>query len=755
MGLILASLRKVFFIQFLWVFSAHAGPLEVLSKGAYLATGNRCQSYDKKSAQKGVTTAVCYDTKLPTQGLTDIADFLEADAEDQLFARLAQQQTVELRCAEQYANTVYSGRFNSKLIEGIQAKLDIARIAKQKLSEASQKLATDPDISSRVCPLDIASLEAETPVQLREVKNYQLCKEIIINRQAFQATVSSIPLSGVSNVREFIEKYTNSKDKFSKKQLEDAYGLAARALNEGAQKITSGLATEGAEALKRSDRHALLQDPALAEQVLKQIPIEQREDVRGLLCQADARYGKGSDSLDAGVMVTSLAFSGGVGIWARAGGFGKAALLAEQGRKAGVMTFSSMRTLSTLQAVAVGADVLAGVIAVDRACQDQMLPDLKTAGACTSAPSVEKTDQENCILMSTLSAMGFASVVPDKIWKTLGTKVSDSSMALTSGIKKVSKETDAQSLIWAAKARGDVAEASRLENQLIETLKHQEIVDARPIGNGASKPFYVKFEDGTEGVWKKNVGWPASGPAETAAYKLDQELGTDLVGATVPRTFKGVPGTVQVRVTNLMKKSKEDNPDELSLFDYLIGNRDRHYNNYLQNNSGQLVAIDHGLAFSSESTTNGLLFFNNKVDSLKTRINKRTALEAKLEQVKATPNSKAEIEDLNQQITKLKLQESQLQSAISIAMPDKKVIDKLRQTKLARWREVFGNDLSDKQIKALYKRQQELLRSVDRAEKEIGPELLYREGPMSPVMSTRPAQSGYPFGNVPLFGRPK
>ncbi|MNL07977.1 Phosphatidylinositol 3- and 4-kinase [compost metagenome] len=265
----------------------------------------------------------------------------------------------------------------------------------------------------------------------------------------------------------------------------------------------------------------------------------------------------------------------------------------------------------------------------------------------------------------------------------------------------------------------------------------------------------MRFEDGTEGVWKKETGWPASASSEMAAYKLDQELGTDFVGTTVERTFNGVPGTVQVRVTNLKKKSLEDNPDELSLFDYLIGNRDRHYNNYLQNESGQLVAIDHGLAFSSVDTTNGLFFFDNKVKSLKTRIDKRVALERDLEKVKGTPNSAAAAEDLKQQITKLKLQESQLQSAIAIAIPDKKVIDKLRQIKLARWKELLGGDLNEKQILALYKRQRELLRSIDRAVEDIGPQVLYREGPISPMRSAQPAQSGYPFGNIQLFGRPK
>lgn len=749
-----AWFQKAIFIQLFWVFTAQAGPLELLSKGAFLATGNRCQSFNEASAKNGLISD-CSDGNLAQRRLSEITVFLNADAEDQLFVRLAKQQGVELRCAEEFANSVYTGPLSSKLTTDIQAKLDLARLAKQKLAQASQKLATDPDVSSRNCPLDLASLDAETPAELKEAKTYQLCKEIIVSRQAFQATVSTIPLSGVPDIRNYIEKYTSSKDEFSKKSLEEAYALSAKTLNEGAKRISNGLLKEGGAALGRSDRHALLQDPALAEQVINQIPRGNREDVRGLLCQADARYGKGSDSLDAGVMVTSLAFSGGVGIWARAGGFGKAAFLAEQGRKAGVMTLASMRTLSTLQAVAVGSDVLAGVIAVDRACEGKMLPDVKANGACTSAPSVEKTEQENCVLMSTLSVMGFASVVPDKIWKALGTKVSDRVAMMTSGIKTVSKEQDPQSLIWAARARGDLDEANRLEEQLRETLKHKKIVDSRPIGTGASKPYYVRFEDGTEGVWKKNVGWPASGPAETAAYKLDQELGTDFVGTTVERTFNGVPGTVQVRVTNLRKKSLDDNPDELSLFDYLIGNRDRHYNNHLQNQSGQVVAIDHGLAFSSFDTTNGLFFFDNKVKSLKTRIDKRVALERELEQVKGTPNSFAAAEDLKQQITKLKLQESQLQSAIAIAIPDKKVIDKLRQIKLARWKELLGGDLNEKQILALYKRQRELLRSIDRAVEEIGPQLLYREGPLSPIRSTQPAQTGYPFGNIQIFGRPK
>jgi hypothetical protein len=751
----LASRGKAIFIQLFWVVTAQAGPLEQLSKGAFLVTGNRCQSYNEKSAQIGVRS-LCINGKSPENTLRDLLQFVDDGAEDQLFVHLAKQQVTELNCAEDFARALASPTVEPKRLAGIQAKLDLARFLKQRLAKASQKLATDPDVTTRSCPLNIDAIEAETPQEQKGEKAYLICKEIITSRELYFSTVSLIPISGVSDVGNYIEKYVNAAEEPTQNgELQNAYQKSIKTLQEGAKKLSTSLNEKGVEALGRRDRYTLLQDPALAEKVISQIPLDRQQDVRGLLCQADARYGKGSDSLDGGLMVVSLAFSGGVGVWARSGSaVSKMTQLALQGRAAGQVTKSAVKTIGALKTIAVGADMAAGVIAVNSACQDRIIPELKTSDACMSAPSVEKADHENCVLISALSATGFAALIPEGTLSALGNRISDQVAIAKSGIKSVSKAQDPQSLIWAAKARGDVAEANRLEKQLLETLQNQKIVDSRPIGKGASRPYYVRFEDGTEGVWKKSTGWPADGPAETAAFKWDQEVGADMIGATVPRSFNGVPGTVQVRVTNLKKMSKEDNPDELSLFDYVLGNRDRHYNNYLQNQSGQLVAIDHGMAFNAVSTNNGLLFFNNKVDSLKTRITKRVELEKSLEQVKAATNSAAEAEDIKKQITKLKLQESQLQSAIVAAMPDKKVIDKLRQTKLARWREVLGGDLSDKQIKALYKRQQELLRSIDRAVKEIGPQLLYREGPVSPLMSTPPA-SGYPLGNIQIFGRPK
>lgn len=748
-------LGKTLLIQFLVVGNAYGDGLEHLSKAAFLATGNECQSYDEKSAKIGIKYLCASKANSAEDSIRNLAEFLNEDAEDQLFVHLAKQQVLELNCAQDYAKSISSAPVKSEMLENIQAKLDLARLYKQKLAKASKKLATSRKVISRVCPNDITTLDAETPTELKGEKTYQLCQEIIVNRAAYFATVSNIPLAGVSDVQSYIEKYTSAKEEPAKNgELQEAYKRAVSTLRNGAQNLSDSLTKGGSKALSRGDRHALLQDPAVAEEVLNNVPVERRMDVRGLLCEANAHYGKGADALEGGVMVISLAFSGGVGIWARASAVGKAAVIGANGRQVALMSFSSMRTIQTLRLAALGGESAANMIAVKRACESKILPDLKTKGACTSAPSVEKTAHEDCILMATLSAMGTASLVPEGYAKKLGQVVSEKASIVTSGIKGVSNADDLQSAIWAKRASGELAVAQRMEQELTDVLKNQKIVASRPIGKGASKPFYVKLEDGTEGVWKKNFGWPANGDSEIEAYKASQELGADLVGVTVPKEFNGVPGTLQVRVAKLKKQKLPSHPDQLSWFDYLIGNTDRHKGNYLQTQSGHLVAIDHGL--SNGDSTSMLVQFKSKVITLKAKIDERTKIESQLAALRANPSTSERTSmlerDYVKEIKKSKREESKLQSDIASLLPEKKVVDKMRRTSASRWKEVLGVNASEERVELIHRRQQNLLESIDEAEQLIGPDRLYREGPVSPLMNTQPADIGYPAGaTLPIF----
>ncbi len=93
---------------------------------------------------------------------------------------------------------------------------------------------------------------------------------------------------------------------------------------------------------------------------------------------------------------------------------------------------------------------------------------------------------------------------------------------------------------------------------------------------------------------------------ERAAYLVDRFLGFNFVPPTIIRSISGKLGSLQQFVENsllpmqLGRKGRENIPKEeilkLCIFDYIIGNTDRGFNNYLLKGN-QIYAIDHGHSF--------------------------------------------------------------------------------------------------------------------------------------------------------------
>lgn len=95
---------------------------------------------------------------------------------------------------------------------------------------------------------------------------------------------------------------------------------------------------------------------------------------------------------------------------------------------------------------------------------------------------------------------------------------------------------------------------------------------------------------------------------EAMAYELSKTLGSDLIPPTAIRDIDGEVGSVQewhfgcvnYAVTEVSLDIPEDRQIDASVMDYLMGNTDRHDNNYMVNvDSGDLVLIDNGLCFPS------------------------------------------------------------------------------------------------------------------------------------------------------------
>ncbi|MEX1993112.1 MAG: hypothetical protein WD929_00505, partial [Steroidobacteraceae bacterium] len=109
---------------------------------------------------------------------------------------------------------------------------------------------------------------------------------------------------------------------------------------------------------------------------------------------------------------------------------------------------------------------------------------------------------------------------------------------------------------------------------------------------------------------------------EIAAYRLDRLLGLDMIPVTVPRTIAGREGILQFWVddsinlrTMLERKLQpggwcepEPQYNLMNVFDVLVHNTDRTQENALFTSDWMLVLIDHSLAFRTHQRRPRLLY---------------------------------------------------------------------------------------------------------------------------------------------------
>ena len=99
---------------------------------------------------------------------------------------------------------------------------------------------------------------------------------------------------------------------------------------------------------------------------------------------------------------------------------------------------------------------------------------------------------------------------------------------------------------------------------------------------------------------------------EAMAYRIDQQMGLNMVPPTVIRKIDGQLGSIQYwsegdvgRMADIVDTLSPDDIYKMSAFDYLIGNTDRHHHNILYKNN-KPVLIDNGFAFPKNNSELGL-----------------------------------------------------------------------------------------------------------------------------------------------------
>jgi hypothetical protein len=108
-------------------------------------------------------------------------------------------------------------------------------------------------------------------------------------------------------------------------------------------------------------------------------------------------------------------------------------------------------------------------------------------------------------------------------------------------------------------------------------------------------------------------GFKESYKTEIAAYELDKLLKMDMVPPTVERQLEGNRGAAQQWVENVVDAADPAIPAgesrghwekqlvRMTMFDNLIGNRERNKRNMLRDKAWGLILIDHSRAFGVES----------------------------------------------------------------------------------------------------------------------------------------------------------
>ena len=183
----------------------------------------------------------------------------------------------------------------------------------------------------------------------------------------------------------------------------------------------------------------------------------------------------------------------------------------------------------------------------------------------------------------------------------------------------------------------EIAERSTWE----EFLKTADIIRHKDIGEGVTKPkrLFMKMGDlEGSGCWKnpKGVkqghleGWQY----EIAAYEMDKLLELNMVPATVEKRFNGKKGSLQLwveDVTSLLDileqkiqfpKEKIDHYNKTKYlaraFDSLIANEDRTQQNMFYTKDWRLILIDHSRSFrSARKFTKQLMFGKNGIMGVK------------------------------------------------------------------------------------------------------------------------------------------
>ena len=253
-------------------------------------------------------------------------------------------------------------------------------------------------------------------------------------------------------------------------------------------------------------------------------------------------------------------------------------------------------------------------------------------------------------------------------------------------------------LSWGQFTSGEIAQRSDIE----ELLKTAKIIKYEDIGEGITKPYHLflsKAGRDIEGCWKNPKGIQSGHlegwQYEIAAYEMDKLLDLRMVPPTVERVFSGKKGSLQFwlqgGMNDLVRQEQNINIPKEHLnrwinrkyltraFDCLIANEDRTQQNIRYTDDWRTILIDHSRSFrSSLKFTKKLMYGRDGIKGVKL-----------------------------------------------IRQRPREFVAKIRDLDFEKIKNAVGPLLKDKEIKAILKRKELLLKDIEEMIKEIGEHNFY------------------------------
>lgn len=328
--------------------------------------------------------------------LKSLSAAFSLQGEAKFYSLAASKHSEDLTCAKKILPNLTKTPEMKKSLLSLFQRL---RKIKSDIAAASLKIASNPAIMTKTCPVRFEDLLEE---KSRNSEDYfENCRRIIQGRTAYLAIQNTIPLSNTETIREFTRKFMNFPDAEAEKNLasglDAAYEKSALELGKASAHLDLLAASEEGLA-NRNAQIALLSDPLLTSLAIH--GAENFDEVQATACKANMDFSKTGGYFDPTPYVGSLFADGRSSLHQNMNP--KVTEISDAALGARMTGAISTRAVKAIQLAASTSENLGSFAKIGESC-----PLAEEAG-CSAVPTQKRLEQDICVLNASLSAMGYS-----------------------------------------------------------------------------------------------------------------------------------------------------------------------------------------------------------------------------------------------------------------------------------------------------------------------------------------------------------